>query len=349
MLPAVALAARPAVPPRTLRTLCRVLAALVNVVRGSLIGAAEVVPGVSGGTIALVIGLYETLISSAAAFVKGVLALLRGRTDDARTLLGQVHWRVVIPVGVGMAAAVVVGAAVLEPLVEEYPVQTRAVFFGLVLVGISVPARMVGRWDVRGVLLAAAAAALAFVLTGLPPGTIDDPSLLLVAAAGAAAVCALALPGVSGSFLLLSIGLYEPTISAVNDRDLAYLAAFALGALVGLSSFVVLLQWLLSHRPRITLVVLTGLMVGSLRALWPWQDDDRTLLPPEGDVAAVIGLAFAGAAVILVLVWVERRLSRLLPDVEVDPLHPDTTDSGRPGSDADAAAAGQLSPRSSSE
>ena len=125
--------------------------------------------------------------------------------------------------------------------------------------------------------------------------------------------------------------------------------SLALGALVGLSSFVVLLQWLLSHRPRITLVVLTGLMVGSLRALWPWQDDDRTLLPPEGDVAAVIGLACAGAAVILVLVWVERRLSRLLPDVEVDPLHPDTTDPGRPGSGTDAASAGQLSPRSSSE
>ncbi len=187
------------------------------------------------------------------------------------------------------------------------------------------------------------------MLTGLPPGTIDDPSLLLVAASGAAAVCALALPGVSGSFLLLSIGLYEPTISAVNDRDFAYLAAFALGALVGLSSFVLLLQWLLSHRPRITLVVLTGLMAGSLRALWPWQDDDRTLLAPEGDVAAVIGLACAGAAVILVLIWVERRLSRLLPDVEVDSLSTGAAVPAEPGSDTDAGAAGQLSPRSSSE
>jgi putative membrane protein len=315
-----------------------VLAALVNLVRGSLIGFAEVVPGVSGGTIALIIGLYETLISSAAAFVKGALALVRGRASEARALFGEVHWRVVMPVAVGMAAAVVVGAAALEPLIEEYPVQTRAVFFGLVVVGISVPARMVGRWDVRAVLLAAVAAAAAFVLTGLPPATVDDPSLALVAVSGAAAVCALALPGVSGSFLLLSIGLYEPTISAVNNRDLAYLGAFALGALVGLSSFVLLLQWLLSHRPRITLVVLTGLMVGSLRALWPWQDDDRTLLAPEGDVASVIGLALAGAAVIVVLVWAERRLSLLLPDVEVDPTHPDLPE-----------AAGQLSPRSSSE
>lgn len=309
-----------------------VLAALVNLVRGALIGFAEVVPGVSGGTIALIIGLYETLIDSAASFVRGLLALVRGRLAQARELFADVHWRVVVPVGVGMAAAVVVGAAVLEPLVEQYPVQTRSVFFGLVVVGISVPARMVGRWDVRALLVAAAAAGVAFMLTGLPPATIDDPTLLLVTASGALAVCALALPGVSGSFLLLSMGLYEPTIAAVNDRDLAYLAAFALGAAVGLGSFVLLLQWLLGHHPRITLIVLTGLMAGSLRALWPWQDDDRTLLPPEGDLLAAVGLALAGAGVIVGLIWLERRLARVLPDVEVDDL-----------------AAAQASPRSSSE
>jgi putative membrane protein len=142
----------------------------------------------------------------------------------------------------------------------------------------------------------------------------------MIVASAALAVCALALPGVSGSFLLLSIGMYEPTIAAVNNRDLAYLAAFALGAGLGLASFVLMLQWLLSHRPRVTLVVLTGLMAGSLRALWPWQDDDRTLLAPEDDVLAVIGLALAGAAVILVLVWVERRLADVLRDESLDPL-----------------------------
>jgi putative membrane protein len=295
-----------------------VLAAVVNVVRGALIGFAEVVPGVSGGTIALIIGLYETLIRSAASFVQGLLALLRRRPEQAKVLIAAVHWRVVVPVLMGMGAAIVIGAALLEPLVEDYPTATRSVFFGLVVVGISVPARMVGRWDARALAIAAVAAAAAFVLTGLPPTTVDDPSLLLVAAAGAVAVCALVLPGVSGSFLLLSVGLYEPTIMAVNDRDLAYLSAFALGAAIGLASFVLLLQWLLSHRPRITLVVLTGLMAGSLRALWPWQDDDRTLLAPQGDLLAAIGLALAGAGIILALIWAERRLSAALPDVEID-------------------------------
>jgi putative membrane protein len=181
---------------------------------------------------------------------------------------------------------------------------------------------MVSRWDGRALLLAGAAAAVAFVLTGLPPGTVTDPSLLLVVASGALAVCALALPGVSGSFLLLSIGMYEPTIAAVNDRDLGYLAAFALGAAVGISSFVLLLQWLLSHRPRLTLVVLTGLMAGSLRALWPWQTEDRTLLAPGDDVLTVILLALAGAAVILGLIWAERRLATLLRDDSLDPTSP---------------------------
>lgn len=295
------------------------IGAVANAVRGALIGAAEVIPGVSGGTIALVVGLYETLIGSAASLVRGVLALLRGDLAAARDWWGAVRWRVIIPVGIGMVVAVVVGAAVLEPLVTEYPVQSRAVFFGLVAVGVSVPARMVGRWDARSLALAGAAAAVAFVLTGLPPTTVADPALYLVTASGALAVCALALPGVSGSFLLLSIGMYTPTIAAVNDRDLAYLAAFAIGAAIGLGSFVLVLQWLLSHRPRVTMVVLAGLMAGSLRALWPWQDEDRTLLPPGDDVLAVLGLVILGAAAILVLIRAERRFARVLGDVDPSP------------------------------
>lgn len=298
------------------------LSAVVNAVRGALIGFAEVVPGVSGGTIALIIGLYEILISSIAALVKAALALVRGRVSEGRELLGQVHWRVIVPAGLGMVAAVVVGAAVLEPLVEQYPVQSRAVFFGLVAVGVSVPARMVGRWDTRTLAVAAVAAAVAFVLTGLPPATVSEPTVPMVVASAAVAVCALVLPGVSGSFLLLSIGMYAPTIAAVNDRDLAYLGAFALGAALGLGSFVLVLQWLLSHHPRVTMIVLAGLMAGSLRALWPWQDDDRTLLAPDGDLGVAIALALAGAAAIVAIIGLERRLARVLPEAVLDPISP---------------------------
>jgi len=293
-----------------------VLRLIANLVRGGLIGVAEVIPGVSGGTIALIVGIYRTVID---AIADAVLALrqLVGLADGgpsgrrfARTFAG-LPWRLLIPVGIGMVIAVVLGARVIEPLLEEHPVQMLALFFGLVLAGIWVPAHMVQRssgWT-PGYLLAAGVAAVAlFFLTGLPPATVTDPSPIIVMLAAAVAICALVLPGVSGSFFLLSLGMYEPTLDAVNDRDLVYLGAFALGAIVGLGAFVTLLKWLLAHRAGITLAVLTGLMVGSLRALWPWQDDDRNLLAPTSDIAAAGLMVLVGVVIVVVLLLVERKL-----------------------------------------
>lgn len=293
--------------------------ALVDVVRGALMGLAEVVPGVSGGTIALIVGVYYILIDSAAHGVRMLIAPLRGQgwtgvVAEAR----QVRWDVAIPVAVGMLSAILVGAALLEPLIEEYPVQVRAVFFGLVLAGLSVPARMVGVWVPRDLLVVLPAVVVAFILTGLPPSSVSDPSPGLVFISGAIAVCALALPGVSGSFILLSMGMYEITLSAVNDRDWAYLAVFSMGAAAGLGTFVMILQWLLEHRTKPTLLVLTGLMIGSLRALWPWQTSERELLAPEsGQLLMAIGLTLTGMALVGVLLWGERRLGRYLHDPEL--------------------------------
>ncbi|GGC04737.1 DUF368 domain-containing protein [Cellulomonas carbonis] len=284
--------------------------------RGALIGAAEIVPGVSGGTIALLVGVYETLIRSAGHLVRGVatsLARLGGRRDPgaARHHLRQVRWGAVLPIGLGMVTAVVLGARLLEPVLEDHPTGARAVFAGLILASLVVPARMVGgRWTPGEVLVGLLAAAAAFALTGIPPAAEQEPSPLVVAAAAAVAVCALVLPGISGSFLLLTLGLYQPTIAAVNDRDLGYLGVFALGAVLGLSVFVSGLQWLLEHRHRITLVVMTGLMAGSLRALWPWQDDERGLLAPGDDVGLVVALVVAGAAVVGALLVLEARAER---------------------------------------
>ena len=289
----------------------RPLALAVDATRGALIGAAEVVPGVSGGTVALVVGVYERLIASAGHLLSGARLLLRGRsTRAAGAELRRVEWGTVIPVLVAMLLAVVTLARVIEPLLEEHPQRARALFLGLVLASVVVPARMVRGWGRREVLLAAAAAGAAVLLTGLPPGTNDDPSQLLVFCSAALAICALVLPGVSGSFLLLSIGVYEPTISAVNDRDLAYVAVFGAGALTGLALFVTVLQWLLSARRRATLAVMTGLMVGSLRALWPWQDDDRGLLGPSGAVGTVAAFALLGVVLVGGLLLVEAPALR---------------------------------------
>jgi putative membrane protein len=115
------------------------------------------------------------------------------------------------------------------------------------------------------------------------------------------------LPGVSGSFLLLALGMYEVTLEALHDRDLGYVAIFALGALVGLGLFSRLLTWLLAEKSDLTMAALVGLMAGSLRALWPWQTETRELLAPTGDVPAIVGLMVLGLAIVGVLLWVAAR------------------------------------------
>lgn len=277
-----------------------------NVVRGALIGSAEVVPGVSGGTVALVTGVYERLIDSAGHLITGVRLLATDR-PAARTELRRVDWGTVLPLGVAMLLAVVTLARIIEPLLEEYPERARALFLGLVLASIIVPAAMVGRWGRRELLLGGAAAVAAVLLTSIPPARDVSPPLLVVFACAAVAVCALVLPGISGSFLLLSLGVYQPTIAAVNDRNLPYLLTFVAGAVTGLALFVKVLQHLLTHRRRATLSIMTGLMLGSLRALWPWQDDDRGLLAPDGELGPVVALVLLGIGIVAALLLAQAR------------------------------------------
>jgi putative membrane protein len=282
-----------------------------NVLRGMAMGAAEVVPGVSGGTVALVVGVYERLIDGAGHVVTALRLSATGRWAQARAELGRAHWTTIAPVLAGMLVTVLVAARLLEPVIEDHPVGARAVFFGMVLFSIVVPARMVGRWARRDVATAVLAAVAAFLLTGLPPGSDVDPSLVVVVLAAAVAICALVLPGVSGSFLLLTLGLYQPTLAAVNERDLSYVGAFVLGAALGLGLFVKALQIALHRHHALTLALMTGLMVGSLRALWPWQDEDRGLLAPDDGAlpvfALVVGAGLAVTAVLVLQAHLERR------------------------------------------
>ncbi|GIG40258.1 DUF368 domain-containing protein [Cellulomonas phragmiteti] len=291
----------------------------LDAVRGGLIGAAESVPGISGGTIALVVGLYDELVTAAGHLVHAVRALVTGvvrrrGVGDALAALRQVDWRLLVPVLGGMVVVLLVSLRTLAPLLESHPVPTRAVFFGMILASVAVPLGMLpGRLRVRDVVLLALGVVVAFGLTGLAPVEVADPSLWYVFLGAAVAINALVLPGVSGSALLVVLGLYVPVQAAVENLDLAFVGAFALGAVVGLGSFVKLLQWLLRERRQATMAVLAGLMVGSLRALWPWQDGERGLLAPSGDVGVPVLLAVAGAAVVATLVvWERRRIRREL-------------------------------------
>ena len=283
----------------------------VNFLRGVLIGIAEVIPGVSGGTIALITGIYHRLLNNADSVFKSFLKIARPKLVAQAFV--ALEWKFLIPIFSGMLIALITTARFIEGLLESNPIELRAVFAGLVAAGIYIPYKMSikatqNKWESKDYLLALVAALAAFLLTGLPHGEIKNPSFLVIFFSAAIAICALVLPGISGSFILLTIGMYSTTISALNDRDFAYLSIFALGALAGLASFVSFLKYLLDEKARPTLVILAGLMLGSLRALWPWQNDERVLLAPYSAELAATLLFFAGTLVVWGLVRLESKV-----------------------------------------
>lgn len=308
------------------------LAIAFNLLRGALIGVVETIPGVSGGTVALIIGVYRTLIDSAGHLIRGVASAVvdgvrRRGQSRSRAHFAGVQWGVVLPVVLGMAIAVFTAARMLAPFIEDNPEIARALFAGLIVTSLIVPARMVGgRWGLKEWILAALGAAAGFAFSSIPMGEPADPPLILVALAAAVAVCALVVPGVSGSFLLLVLGMYAPTLAALNDRNLAYIGTFMLGAIIGLSLFVSLLQWLLDNRRRVTLAIMTGLMAGSLRALWPWQTEEGRVLPPGDDLPIAVIAFAAGIVIVAALLIVESRLVRRRALEGTDVLHPSPKD-----------------------
>lgn len=283
---------------------------LAQVARGLLMGAADVVPGVSGGTVALVVGIYPRLIAviSDGSHALGSLVRfdIRGFVARLRTL----DWVFLIPLLVGIGVAVVSMAGVIDHLLETQPVRMAALFFGLVGGSVVVAARLVQGWDARRVGITAVTAVVAFFVLGQRSGPVEDPSLLLYLVAGSIAICAMILPGVSGSFLLLMMGMYDNVLGAVTDRDLVVLAVFMVGCVVGLALFSRALHWGLVHHEFTLLAGLIGLMLGSLRVLWPWPDgtDTTTIAAPAGDVVVPIIIAVVGFAVVVGVSVVGERL-----------------------------------------
>lgn len=275
-------------------------------VHGFLMGAADIVPGVSGGTVALVLGIYERLVSSIRAAAAVPVLLLRGRVAAATGRSKEVDWAFVLPLAAGVVLAIGAGAAVILPVYAAFPHEVSAVFFGLVLASLAVPWRRITRRDAVTWALLLACAAVAFVVVGLPRQAAGAPSSLQVAGSAAIAICAMILPGVSGAYLLEVMGVYTATLEALRSLDVAYIATFAAGAAVGLGLFARLLEALLASWPSRTMAALTGLMLGALRALWPWLEDERLLLAPPMDATALLPLLLGVTAFVglrLVLRW----------------------------------------------
>jgi len=292
---------------------------LLHYAQGMLMGTADVIPGVSGGTVALILGIYKRLIDSLSALFSGLAAALRGRRAKAGERFREVEWRLAIPLLLGIGTAIVIGSKVIPPLMERYPAESRGLFFGLVAASIAVPWMGIDSRGVREILLILVSAALAFVLVGLPPSESSDPSMARVFGSAAVAICAMILPGVSGAFLLSVLGMYTPTLAALSALNVPYILVFIAGAATGLAVFSKILQFFLNRWHDLTMAALVGLMAGSLRALWPWQGEAReVLLPgPADPVASVLLLTLLGFALVSALTWWgARQLHREMQEME---------------------------------
>lgn len=236
--------------------------------RGFAMGAADVVPGVSGGTMAFILGIYDELIEAIHAVNAEFLRRLF--TFQWKAAFAEFPWKFLLSLALGILAAILALANVLHWALENHPIYIWAFFFGLILASIVAVRRRVRRWNMVNIAAAVTAAAGAFVLVGLSPAeTPHTPFLLFLS--GAIAICAMILPGISGAFILVLLGKYSYVLSAVKHFDILTVALVGLGAVTGLLAFVRLLRWMLHRNHDLVVAVLTGFMVGSLRKVWPWK------------------------------------------------------------------------------
>lgn len=286
------------------------LSALKTYVIGFLMGSADVVPGVSGGTIALVTGIYERLLASIRSGSSALGSLIKGDFAGTKRNLRDVEWVFLILILGGIFTAVLSLAHFIEVQLEENPVILAAAFFGLVVGSIAVAIRMIREPVFSHLWVALAVGGALFALLGLGTGAVrESPGLFAYFVSAALAICAMILPGISGSLILVLIGMYDSVLGAVNDRDFAAVGIFILGATVGLAFFSQILTIALRRWHDFVLAGLIGLMAGSLRVVWPWPDGVKGagLGAPEGDLLMSLLAAVVGFGVVL-------GVARLTPD-----------------------------------
>jgi putative membrane protein len=243
-------------------------------------GAADVVPGVSGGTIAFITGIYEELINS----IKGInlRAIRLFFTGHWISFWRQINGNFLLAVFAGIFISVLSLARLLEYLLEHQPVLIWSFFFGLVLASSYAVSRKISRWNYSRILALVVGIALAYYITSVTPTTTTDARWFLIFSGGLAS-CAMILPGISGSFILLLLGKYTFALHAVNERIIMDLLLLGAGAVTGLILFANLLSWLLRKYHDITIATLVGFMIGSLNKIWPWKETLTTILV-EGEI-----------------------------------------------------------------
>ncbi|MDP6770452.1 MAG: DUF368 domain-containing protein [Anaerolineales bacterium] len=279
---------------------------------GFCMGAADIVPGVSGGTMAFILGIYQELLNSIKSADSHLLRLLlKLKFSEASNYF---PWRFLAAVGIGILIAILTLAKILETQLETNPTQVWSFFFGLVLASIFTVARSIKGWRPSLILFAASSCLVSYSILGVTPTTTPETNWFLFLS-GAIAINAMILPGISGAYILVLLGKYKYILSAVNSRDVFTLAIVLAGAAIGLTTFVRLLSWLLDKYRNITMTLLTGLMIGSLRRLWPWKSDTNPMNPilPEtinDEILVSIAIAIAGMMAILMITKISTNMER---------------------------------------
>ncbi len=242
---------------------------LIILLKGIAMGAADVVPGVSGGTIAFISGIYEELLETINAINFNALRTLK--KEGFKAMWKSINGNFLFALLLGIGMSIMSLAKLIKWLLENEPILLWSFFFGLVLASVFFVGKQIKNWNFFKIFMLIFGAALAYYITILPPLANQASSSWFLFFAGALAICAMILPGISGSFILLLLGAYKPVIEALDQRDVKTLVIVALGAIVGLLTFSRILKWLFDKYKSITLAVLTGFIAGSLNKIWPWK------------------------------------------------------------------------------
>jgi len=242
---------------------------LSTFVKGLAMGAADVVPGVSGGTIAFITGIYDTLLESIRRINPQLIGILR--RDGVKAAFVHINGFFLIALFAGVFTSIATLAKLISWLLVTHPIPLWSFFFGLIVVSVFHMLKQIEKKSLSRLLLLLFGIGFAYSITILQPLQLE-PTNINILLAGAIAICAMILPGISGSFILLLIGMYTPILGAVKSVDITVLLLFISGCVTGLLSFSHVLTWLLKHFRDITLIFLTGLMVGTLPKIWPWKE-----------------------------------------------------------------------------
>ena len=260
-------------------------------VKGACMGAADVIPGVSGGTIAFIMGIYDEFVGSLASINAEALRLLfKGRFS---AFWKHINGSFLLSLVIGIGISIIALAGLMQMLLSDFPIQTWAFFFGLIVASSLFIIRGISGWKLREGLLLLFGILLGAVICTLSPTQTPD-GLWFIFLSGALAICAMILPGISGSFILLILGKYEYVLGAISGlvagvdpgRNLLILGVFGLGAIIGILAFSRFLHWLLARWQKETMIVLAGFIIGSLVKIWPWSNAEAIVLSQFPELAS---------------------------------------------------------------